>query len=136
MTTLPDTTTTTLLDTINNIRETTIASHYNAAVADLQDKIKNNPLQTKFIIYSGCVSEEISHEIASRIQTANITATVQTYGFFTTTYYLEIEVALPASLIRDVKVEEVKTEDLKVEEEVKEETKPVTAVVDEPLHTE
>lgn len=154
MTTLLDATTTlpTLLDTINTIRETTIASHYNAAVADLQDKIKNNPLQTKFTIYSGCVSEEIAREIASRIQTTNITATVQSTGFFTTTYYLEIEVALPASLIHEVippKVEETKelqqTEELQQlqqlqQEEVKElqqeEVKPSTVTVDEPLHTE
>jgi hypothetical protein len=136
----------TLMDTINNIRETTIASHYNAAVADLQDQIKNSPLQTKFVIYSGCVSEEIALEIASRIQTVHITASVQTTGFFTTTYYLAVEVALPASLIRDTKVEEVnkveevdKVEEVnKVEEveEIKEEIKPVTTVIDEPLHTE
>lgn len=122
-----------LLDTINNIRETTITSHYNAAVADLQDQIKNSPLQTKFIVYSGCVSEEIAREIASRIQTSNITATVQTTGFFTTTYYLDIEVGLPASLIHEVKPESKTSE---VDEPVKEEIKPVTSVVDEPLHTE
>ncbi len=96
-----------LLTTINNIREETLSAHYNAAVAELQEKIKQNPLKSTFFIYSGCVSEEITSEIAYRFQNGNLKAEVRTSGLVSSIYYLEITVALPSTLIHIAEVQEV-----------------------------
>jgi hypothetical protein len=93
-----------LLATVNNIREETITTQYNAAFAELQDKIKTEPLRTNFDIYSGCVSEEVAKEIAHRFNIGGTKATVAKYGFLLTAWYLQVEINLPENLVHEVPV--------------------------------
>lgn len=65
-----------LLETINSIRETCIQTYYNAAVTELNNKIKDDPFGTEFIIDSGCVSRIIAQEIAYRFNQGNTKTTV------------------------------------------------------------
>jgi len=55
-----------LSDIIIETRERTITTAYNAAVAELKSLIEKNPFQTTFNISAGCVSEEMTEEIARR----------------------------------------------------------------------
>lgn len=90
---------TTLLNTVNTIREETISTQYHAASAELQDKIKAEPLRTAFNIYSGCVSEDVTKEIAHRFNLGGTKAEVAKYGFFSTTWYLQVTINLPEELV-------------------------------------
>lgn len=87
------------LTEVNSIREEKISNHYNAAYAELRDKIVAEPLRTNFEIYSGCVSEEIAKEIAHRFQAKGTRATVVKYGIWSTKWYLEVVIDLPSNLI-------------------------------------
>jgi hypothetical protein len=102
-----------LLKDLNVIRDETISKHYNAAFCELKDKILNEPLKTKFLIYSGCVSKEVADELAFRLNKQGLKATV----FYTLmrNIYLEVEVLLPENLVH-------KEEISKAEEKVPEET--------------
>jgi hypothetical protein len=55
-----------LSDIINDTRERTITTAFNAAVAELKSLIEKNPFQTTFNITAGCVSEEMTEEISRR----------------------------------------------------------------------
>lgn len=117
-----------LLETLNSTREATISLHYGAATAELTDKIKDYPLQTVFNIESGCVSKEISDEIAFRFREGGLSATVMVSGIVRTKYYLVVNVNLPESLVHpepEKKEEVVVVEESKVEITVVEETKVV-----------
>lgn len=113
-----DTTMTSLLVTLNTTREETISTHYDAAVAELKDKIKAEPLKTVFHIYAGCVSEKITAEIAHRLNNTGIKATLGRSGIFTTGYYLTVDVSLPETLVHEEKKEEKKEEEVKEEQPV------------------
>lgn len=106
---------TTLIDTVNKTREDTLNKHYDAAVAELNDKITSHPLKTYFHVYSGCVSKDITQELAHRFNSQSIKASHKTYGLFGTHHCLHIEISLPDSLVHvkpEEKSEEVpKTED-------------------------
>lgn len=111
----------TLLDNINIAREATIAIHYSAAVAELEEKAKNEPLKTKFHIYAGCVSEDVTTEIAHRFNQGGIKANVVKGGIFTTQWYITAETALPSHLVHEeakVDQEVPVTEEVKVPENV------------------
>jgi hypothetical protein len=88
----------TLIETINSTREDTLSLHHGAALAELQDKIKNQPLKTKYYVYSGCVSSDIADEIAHRFNDGGIKTTVCTSGLISTQYYLTIDIVLPNTL--------------------------------------
>lgn len=91
----------TTLETLNSARETTITDHYNAALAELKAKVAAEPLRTKFNIYSGCPSKEITAEVARRLTTVDIEAKASSSGWFRTRLYLEVTVALPKSLSKE-----------------------------------
>jgi hypothetical protein len=97
----------TLLENINNIRENTIATHYAAARAQLEESIAANALKTSFCVSAGCISKEITQEIAHRFNQEGIKSTVTKGGFFTTQWYITAEPALPSNLVHE---EEIKTE--------------------------
>lgn len=92
----------TLLDTLNSSREETITKHYNAAFAELQDKIQKDPLKTLFIIHAGCVSKNITDEIARRFNAKGLKASYGYTGIVRTYHCLEVEVTLPAHLVPPV----------------------------------
>ena len=108
------------LENINIARENTITTHYSAAVAELEEKIKDEPLKTTFHIYAGCISKDVTNEIAHRFNQGGIKAVPTKGGFFVTQWYLTVETSLPVHLVH----EEVKPK----EEEVKEEVTPETPV--------
>lgn len=87
----------TLLENINDIREETVKSHYAAAVAELKEKIKSEPLKTSHIINSGCISASITEEIARRFRKGGVKATVKetTSGFLYKTYTWAIHAEPP-----------------------------------------
>jgi hypothetical protein len=91
----------TLIETINSTRENTLSLHHGAALAELQDKIKNQPLKTKYYVYSGCVSADIANEIAHRFNDGGIKTTVCTSGLISIQYYLTIDIVLPNTLNHD-----------------------------------
>lgn len=122
----------TLVETLNALREETIAPHYGAAVAELKEAVKNNPLQTHFNIYSGCISQEITDEIAYRLtNTDGVKAISSTYGIFRTGYYLSVEVVLPQQLVhpeeKPVSTEETLPEITLPEITPKQEEQPTTS---------
>jgi hypothetical protein len=92
----------TLIETINSTREDTLSLHHGAALAELQDKIKNQPLKTKYYVYSGCVSSDIANEIAHRFNNGGIKTNVCTSGLMSTQYYLTIDIVLPNTLNHDI----------------------------------
>lgn len=87
-----------LIDTINTKREETISKHYTEASDDLQKQVEANPLQTKFHIYSGCVSAEITKAIAQRFVAGGIKTSAERSGLLTSTWYLTVVTELPESL--------------------------------------
>lgn len=94
-----------LIDSLNSSREQTIQSHYHAALAELEEKIKAEPLKKTFNIYSGCVSKDITNEISRRFNSKGIKVNWQCYGLISTRYYLVVEVELPKNLIPDSETE-------------------------------
>jgi len=109
------------LENINTARENTIATHYAASIAELEEKVKNEPLKTSFHIYAGCVSKDVTQEIAHRFNQGGIKATPVKGGFFTTQWYITVETTLPGHLIHEEIKPEEKVEESKevISEEVK-----------------
>jgi len=93
-----------ILETVNNKREETISKHFDAALEDLQTQIQATPLQTKFYVYAGCVSGDITKEIANRFVKGNVKATANSSGLITSSWYLTIDIELPESLAPAVEV--------------------------------
>lgn len=105
----------TLVETLNTTREETISLHYEAALAELKEKVKNEPLRTNFHIRAGCVSDEESIEITRRFNANGIKAAYVPRGFFSSRF-IDVTVVLPASLVNEEKkVEEKKVEETKSE---------------------
>jgi hypothetical protein len=90
-----------LFETLNSSREETISKHYAAAVAELKSSVISEPLRTNFNIYSGCVSEEITKEIAYRLGLSGIKATHLKTGVVTIKHYLSVDVDLPEHLVHN-----------------------------------
>jgi len=73
-----------IADIIYNTREETITANYNAAISQVKELVSNNPFQTTFTITSGCISQEMTKEIARRFNTGGIVkAIVQQSGMVT-----------------------------------------------------
>jgi hypothetical protein len=87
-----------LLETLNLSREDTIARHYRAATAQLKQIITSDPLVSKVTITAGCISEDVTKEIAYRFNNQGLKSTVNVSGLITRSYYLDVEIPLPESL--------------------------------------
>lgn len=98
------------LDTLNTSREQTIAEHYGAAFAQLQEKIKSDPLETRFVITAGCVSNKVTEEIARRLREGgvNVTCVHTVSGIMklTRTRSITVDVELPSHLKKDPEEEQ------------------------------
>lgn len=90
---------TSLLESVNTVRESTINKHYLAATAELNEKIKSEPLNTSYHIYSGCISKDVTHELARRFTNGNVKAIPVKGGLFFNQWYLEVEPTLPTNFI-------------------------------------
>lgn len=114
----------TLLETVNTTRENTIATHYAAAAAELEEKIRAEPLKRVFIIHAGCVSDQVMEEIAHRFKIGGVKATPVKSGYITRAYIIA-EPDLPTTLIHEEPKPESKpeVEETKSEGETKAETK-------------
>ena len=97
------------LETLNSSREETITKHYNAAFAELQEKIQKEPLRSSFQISAGCIDKDIANEIARRFERGNIKAEYRCGGFFFTHHYLNVEVSLPEHLVPKPQTVEINT---------------------------
>lgn len=91
-----------LLHNLNVLRESTVSTYYSAAVAELKDKIKSEPLKKSHEIYSGCISKDITEEIAKRFRSGGVNSTVNSLkvSFLSskTTWYILAEPPLPDHL--------------------------------------
>jgi hypothetical protein len=111
-----------LFTVATSTREETFKLHFDAAKAELTQKIKDAPLQTKFYIYSGCVSAEVAAELAKRFNASSTKAVVKAPWF--RARHLEIDVELPDHLRPPVEEKKVApTVEVKVEEKKEEEKK-------------
>jgi hypothetical protein len=103
---------TTIINTLNDARESTITDHYNAAFAELKAKVTAEPLRTKFNIYCGCPTNDVATEVAKRLTktdanaAVDISAKVSSSGWFRSRLYLEVVVSLPKSLLPKEEVKE------------------------------
>jgi len=97
-----------LLETLNLSREETISKHYGAALAELREKIRAEPLRTTFRISAGCVSKDITNEIARRLNAEGIKAIYGCGYIFYNYFFLTIETALPSHLVIEEKKEVIK----------------------------
>ena len=113
----------TLLETLNTTREETISLHYGAATAELKEMVKKEPLRTLFIIRAGCVSEEITFEIARRFTSGGVKTTACKGGFVSTQHYLTVDVSLPEHLVQPETKEDEPVSELPVELKIVEEVK-------------
>jgi len=98
-----------LLETLNISREETILKHHGAAVAELKSRIESEPLRTEFYIYSGCVSEEITKEIAHRLNNGGVKAVPSKSGTLIVKHYLTVSVELPEQLVHEKDKDVVET---------------------------
>jgi hypothetical protein len=69
-----------LSDIIYNMREETIAANYNAAISQVKELVGNNPFQTTFTVTAGCVSQEMTREIAKRFNVGGIVKAIVQQG--------------------------------------------------------
>jgi hypothetical protein len=83
-----------LLQTLNNTRENILNTYYNAALAELEEKVRENPFQTFFDIKSGCKSEEITNDICGRFLSSGLLCSARwaTFGRY---WYLCVAAPLP-----------------------------------------
>jgi hypothetical protein len=109
----------TLANTISNIRDETLAAHYDAAFTELKELVKQFPMQTVFSVYKGCVSKEVATEIAHRFSVGNGYKAVVCTSFLTRNIYLEVTTPLPGHLVHDEVIETKIVEEPKVETEQK-----------------
>ena len=108
----------TLLTNLNTSRETTISKHYDASIAELNEKVASEPLRTSFHIKAGCISKEVTEEIAKRFVSGGLSASPCKGGLLSTFHYLNVEVTLPDHLSPKPKID-TKVDpkvDVKVEE--------------------
>lgn len=121
-----------LLDTLNEIRETTIASHYEAALSELKTKIKADPSGTIFSIQDGCVSESVANEIARRLNAGKVPTTVSVVGMWSKQISLTIDFNVKEVPVVEHVVEQV-VEEVKEVAQVVEEVKTIVEVVEQVL---
>lgn len=98
-----------LLESINNARESEIASHYEAARSELKEQSVKHPFKTEFKIHAGCISEAVTKEIAHRMKEGGVDATVMKAGFLFEYFYLKVKIELPEKLIHEEPVTEAST---------------------------
>jgi hypothetical protein len=101
---------TSLLDTLNTIREENIIPHVDAAKEELKTKVAKEPCGTRFFIYAGCPTDEIGLEVAQRLKDEGLQA-----EYVDGTFYRHacISIAIP-------KADEIKPEEIKEIKEIKE----------------
>lgn len=114
---------TNLIDTVNGFREETLDKHYRAALAELDEKVRNEPLRTVFNIRAGCISKEVTNEIVRRFNAGGSNAVYNYGGVFRTYHYLTVTLPLPPHLVK---------EEVKEPEETKEETVTEATVEEKP----
>lgn len=83
----------------DKLRLEEIDKHSRAATAELRQKIKDDPLETNFTLYSGCPNVKIAKEVAHRFKQQNISSEVNVSVWGTIT--IKVVVDLPQSLIHD-----------------------------------
>ena len=71
---------TTLCDIIANTREDTIEANYNAAIEQINSLVAASPFETTFTITAGCISQEMTKEIAKRFNNGGIKSIVTPQG--------------------------------------------------------
>ncbi|HSW77047.1 MAG TPA: hypothetical protein VLG50_08365 [Candidatus Saccharimonadales bacterium] len=81
---------------INATREETICNNYNAAVAQIKNLVEKNPFQTSFKVDAGCISSEMTNEIARRFNQGGIKAAVSENGIVTSGWNIHITCPLPS----------------------------------------
>lgn len=89
---------TSLLDSVNTLRNETIDKHFSAAKAEFETKIKLSPLETKFNIYAGCISDDMTEELANKFNNGGIKAKAIKSGWLYNAY-LSVESPLSAELV-------------------------------------
>jgi hypothetical protein len=77
--------------------------YYEEVISSIKELASINPFQTKFIIYRGCVSEEITKNISSMLTKNGIKNKIRQSGFLVTSWFLEITIILPSHLIHEKK---------------------------------
>lgn len=85
---------TSLHELVTKTREETIVFHYKAAVAELTEKIKENPFKISFNIYAGCISPELTSEICKRFNSSGVKTEIYKGGVVTSQQCLVVEVPL------------------------------------------
>ncbi len=110
----------TVLEILNSTRDETITTHYDAALAELKEKLAANPLETTFIVNSGCPNKEVANEICRRLNNGGVKASLCRSGILSSKYYLSVSVDLPDHLVHSEETkkdeEENKTEENKTDE--------------------
>lgn len=82
------------------IKENTLQRHYDAALSELKDLIKQSPHETKFYVYSGCESQHVGVEVAKRLNMEGVNAEFVS-GYFNR--YIKINID-PETLIAPIKL--------------------------------
>lgn len=90
---------TTKISHISTLLENTIATHYLAAKAELEEKIRDKPLENIFYIYSGCISEDVTREISHRFTTGCVKVS-PVRGWLS--WYIIVKTTLPVNIIHDL----------------------------------
>ncbi len=88
---------TTLIQTINSVRESIINSHYNACLAQLTELVELQPFQTSFTIGAGCTNLEMTNEISRRFAKNGLKSVVQQNGVMKTGFSILLTVPLETS---------------------------------------
>lgn len=88
---------TTLIQSINNTRERIISEHYSSCLAQLTELIENQPFQTSFVLYSGCISLEMTNEISRRFAKNGLKSVVQQSGVMNRGFSILLTVPLESS---------------------------------------
>jgi hypothetical protein len=57
-----------LVKELTDIRENCIQTQYSLTAKELKEKLEKFPFETKFKLYEGCVTREVTFEIARRFQ--------------------------------------------------------------------
>lgn len=87
-----------LIQTINHTREKIISEHYNSCLAQLTELIENQPFQTSFTLFSGCVSLEMTNEISRRFAKNGLKSVVQQSGVMNRGFSIILTVPLESSI--------------------------------------
>lgn len=61
---------------IAQTRETTILTHYNAAISELKSMVEKDPFRITFTLSSGCVTEAMTNQLCYRFNEQGVKAIV------------------------------------------------------------